>query len=170
MKRAGCDWVVIEVASHALAQHRVWGIKFEATVMTNLTPEHLDYHGTMERYAAAVVEDGWRPLSSVVESQIDLHREYGGVVPEIASRSHLEAILPMVETALKRADKTWSDIDAIGVTHGPGLSGSLLIGSLTARTLAWVYDKPIYGVNHLLGHVYANFLSSTRPSSARDYP
>lgn len=111
--------------------------------------------------AAAVVEDGKRLLSNVVASSMDLHAKYGGVIPEIAARSHIEAILPVVQQALDDAKCTWDDIDAIAVTYGAGLGGSLLIGVLTARTLAITYKKPLYGVNHVEGHVYANFITET---------
>ena len=109
--------------------------------------------------AAAVVEDGVRILSNVVVSQIDIFAEYGGVIPEVAARSHLEAVLPVVNKALSDASCSWEDIDAIAVTHAPGLLGSLLIGTLTARTLAILHDKPLYAVHHLKSHVYANWLS-----------
>lgn len=109
----------------------------------------------------AVVEDGHRLLSNTVASSMDLHARYGGVVPEIAARSHIEAILPVIHEALETADCTWGDIDGIAVTQGPGLGGSLLIGVLTARTLAIAHKKPLYGVNHVEGHVYANFLTNT---------
>lgn len=108
--------------------------------------------------AAAVVEDGVRILSNVVVSQIDIFAEYGGVIPEIAARSHLEAMMPVVNRALKDAGCTWDDINAIAVTHAPGLLGSLLIGTLTARTLAILHDKPLYAVHHLKSHIYANWL------------
>jgi len=111
--------------------------------------------------AAAVVEDGTRLLSNVVASSMDLHRIYGGVVPEIAARSHIEAITPVVKEALEQADCTWSSIDGIAVTYGAGLGGSLLIGVLTARTLALCLNKPLYAVNHVEGHIYANFLTQT---------
>ena len=110
--------------------------------------------------AAAVVEDGVRILSNVVVSQIDIFAEYGGVIPEVAARSHLEAMMPVVNKALSDAGCTWGDIDAIAVTHAPGLLGSLLIGTLTARTLAILHDKPLYAVHHLKSHVYANWLSN----------
>lgn len=113
--------------------------------------------------AAAVVEDGVKILSNVVVSQIDIFAEYGGVIPEVAARSHLEAILPVVDKALSDAKATWDDIDAIAVTHAPGLLGSLLIGTLTARTLAILHDKPLYAVHHLKSHVYANWLSGDKP-------
>ena len=108
--------------------------------------------------AAAVVEDGQKILSNVVISQIDIFAEYGGVIPEVAARSHLEVMMPVVEKALKDAKCTWDDIDAIAVTYAPGLLGSLLIGTLTARTLAILYDKPLYAVHHLKSHVYANWI------------
>lgn len=111
--------------------------------------------------AAAVVEDGERLLSNAVASSIDLHVAYGGVVPEIAARSHIEVIQPVVHQALDDADCGWDDIDGIAVTYGPGLGGSLLIGVLTARTLAIIHDKPLYPVNHVEAHVYANFLTRT---------
>ena len=108
--------------------------------------------------AASVVEDGQKILSNVVVSQIDLFAEYGGVIPEVAARSHLEVIMPVIKKALKDASCTWDDIDAIAVTHAPGLLGSLLIGTLTARTLAILHNKPLYAVHHLKSHVYANWL------------
>ncbi len=111
--------------------------------------------------AAAVVEDGHRLLSNVVASSMDLHVQYGGVVPEIAARSHIEAIMPVVNQALADADCTWEDIDGIAVTYGAGLGGSLLVGVMTARTLAIAHDKPLYAINHVEGHVYANFLTET---------
>ena len=111
--------------------------------------------------AASIVEDGHHLLSNVVASSMDLHVQYGGVVPEIAARSHIEAILPVIQQALDDAECAWDDIDGIAVTYGAGLGGSLLIGVLTARTLAVAYNKPLYGINHVEGHVYANFLTST---------
>lgn len=111
--------------------------------------------------AAAVVEDGYRLLSNTVSSSIDLHVQYGGVVPEIAARSHIEAILPVIHQALSDARCTWDDIDGIAITYGAGLGGSLLIGVMTARTLAITHKKPLYAVNHVEGHIYANFLTDT---------
>ena len=109
--------------------------------------------------AAAVVRDGREILSNVVVSQIDIFAEYGGVIPEVAARSHLEAMMPVINKALADASCTWNQIDAIAVTHAPGLLGSLLIGTLTARTLAILHDKPLYAVHHLKSHVYANWLN-----------
>jgi N6-L-threonylcarbamoyladenine synthase len=111
--------------------------------------------------AAAVVEDGSKLLSNTVASSVDLHAAYGGVVPEIAARSHIEAILPVIDEALAQARTDWNQVDAIAVTQGPGLSGSLLIGVLTARTLAIAKNKPLYAVNHVEAHVYANFITKT---------
>ena len=111
--------------------------------------------------AAAVVEDGQNLLSNVILSSMDLHAQYGGVVPEIAARSHIEAILPVIEQSLTEARCSWKDIDGIAVTYGAGLGGSLLIGVLTARTLAISHERPLYAINHVEGHVYANFLTST---------
>lgn len=110
--------------------------------------------------AAAVVRDGREILSNVVVSQIDIFAEYGGVIPEVAARSHLEAMMPVVNKALSDASCTWDDIDAIAVTHAPGLLGSLLIGTLTARTLAILHNKPLYATHHLKSHVYANWLTT----------
>jgi len=106
--------------------------------------------------AAAVIEDGTHVVSNVVISQIDIHKAYGGVVPEVAARSHIEAILPVIDQAVDN----WDEIDAIAVANRPGLLGSLLIGTLTARTLALLRHKPLYGINHLKAHVYANWLES----------
>ncbi len=111
--------------------------------------------------AAAVVENGDTLLSNEVASSMDLHAAYGGVVPEIAARSHIEAIQPVIHQALATAHCSWGDIDGIAVTYGAGLGGSLLVGVLTARTLAITKQKPLFGINHVEGHVYANFLTST---------
>lgn len=125
----------------------------------------LAIESSCDETAAAVVEDGQRLLSNVVQSQIDIHSAFGGVIPEVASRSHVEVILPVIDEALQRADCTWDGIDAIGVTYAPGLIGSLLIGVLTARTLALLKRKPLYAVHHVEGHVYANFLTAATPAS-----
>ncbi len=121
--------------------------------------------------AASVVEltdiaVGATLFSNVVASSMDLHVQYGGVVPEIAARSHIESILPVVKQALSDAECEWGDIDAIAVTYGAGLGGSLLVGVLTARTLAIAHDKPLHAVNHVEGHVYANFISGGSPALA----
>ena len=120
--------------------------------------------------AAAIVRDGQEILSNVVVSQIDIFAEYGGVIPEVAARSHLEVMMPVIEKALSDADVTWDEIDAIGVTYAPGLLGSLLVGTLTARTLAILHDKPLYAVHHLKSHVYANWLCVDNQNSVFDCP
>lgn len=118
----------------------------------------LGIESSCDETAAAVVEDGFCLLSNVVATQIDIHAEYGGVVPEIAARSHIEAINPVIEKALRDASCTWDDIDAIAVTYAPGLVGSLLVGTLAARTLAVAHNKPLYPIHHVEAHVYANFI------------
>ena len=105
--------------------------------------------------AAAVVDDGEIVLSDPIASQIDVHRKYGGVVPELASRNHVVDIVPVVETALEQANSSWSDIDAIAVTQGPGLVGALLVGLQSAQTLGYLYQKPVIPVHHLAGHLHA---------------
>ncbi len=123
--------------------------------------------------AAAVIEDGHRIRSSVVASQIELHRPYGGVFPEIASRQHVFDIVPVIERALADSGAGWDDLSALAVTRGPGLAGSLLVGVNTAKALAWARGLPIVAVNHLEGHLYSNWLDEggkiapaaiTRPS------
>jgi N6-L-threonylcarbamoyladenine synthase len=121
----------------------------------------LGIESSCDETAASVVEDGKRLLSNVVASSMDLHAKYGGVVPEIAARSHIEATVPVIEEALATAKCTWDDIDAIAVTYGAGLNGSLLIGVLAARTLAIAKKKPLYAINHVEGHLYANYLTET---------
>ena len=121
----------------------------------------LGIESSCDETAVGIVEDGKKLLANVVASSMDLHAKYGGVVPEIAARSHIEAIIPVIQQALDTAGCTWDDIDAIAVTFGAGLNGSLLIGALAARTLALVKNKPLYAVNHVEGHIYANFLTDT---------
>ncbi|OYX38667.1 tRNA (adenosine(37)-N6)-threonylcarbamoyltransferase complex transferase subunit TsaD [Candidatus Saccharibacteria bacterium 32-50-10] len=121
----------------------------------------LGIESSCDETAAAVVEDGFRLLSNCVNSQIDIHAEYGGVIPEIAARSHIEVINPVINKALTDAHCTWDDIDAIAVTYAPGLIGSLLIGTLAARTLAIQKRKPLFAIQHVEAHVYANFITET---------
>ncbi len=108
--------------------------------------------------AAAVVEDGVRILSNQIASQVEIHARYGGVVPEVASRQHILAIIPIIEQAMAEAKATWSDLEGIAVTIGPGLAGSLLVGVNVAKAIALARGLPITGVNHLEGHIYANWL------------
>ncbi|MDO4773879.1 MAG: tRNA (adenosine(37)-N6)-threonylcarbamoyltransferase complex transferase subunit TsaD [Candidatus Saccharibacteria bacterium] len=125
----------------------------------------LGIESSCDETAASVVEDGQRLLSNVVNSQIDIHAEYGGVIPEVAARSHLEVVNPVITKALSDANCTWDDIDAIAVTYAPGLIGSLLIGSLAARTLAIIHKKPLYKIHHVEAHVYANFITEQGQSA-----
>lgn len=112
--------------------------------------------------SAAVVIDGIKVASNIISSQIATHQKFGGVVPEIASRKHLENITPVVQEALDKAGKLLHELDAIAVTYGPGLVGALLVGVSTAKAMAYALDKPLIGVHHLAGHIYANFL--TKPN------
>jgi len=130
----------------------------------------LGIESSCDETAAAVVADGREILSSVVASQIDIHRKYGGVVPELASREHLRQIVPVVREALAQAGMQLADIDAIGVTHGPGLVGALLVGITYGKTLAMALAKPLVGVNHLAGHVHAVFLEAHRAGRAAKLP
>jgi len=115
----------------------------------------LGIESSCDETAAAVVRDGREILSSVIASQIDLHRPWGGVVPELASREHLAKIEPVVQQALDEARISRTDVDAIAVTQGPGLIGSLLVGVCYAKAFAWALDIPLVGINHIEGHVYS---------------
>lgn len=124
----------------------------------------LGIESSCDETSAAIVKDGRQLLSNVVNSQVDIHAEYGGVVPEVAARSHIEVINPVIRQALREANITWDEIDAIAVAYAPGLVGSLLVGVLAARTLAELHNKPLYPVHHVEGHIYANFITdSTTP-------
>ena len=118
----------------------------------------LAIESSCDETSAAVVEDGRKILSNEVLSQIDIHKRYGGVVPEIASRAHIEAISPLVRTALESANVALGDIDAIACTNRPGLIGALLVGVNFAKSLAYSLSKPLIPVNHIMGHVAANYL------------
>lgn len=121
----------------------------------------LGIESSCDETAASVVEDGHKLLSNAVATSMDIHAQYGGVVPEIAARSHIESVLPVIKQALADANCSWDDIDGIAVTYGAGLGGCLLVGVMTARSLAITHNKPLYAINHVEGHVYANFLTST---------
>ena len=118
----------------------------------------LAIESSCDETAAAVVKNGREVLSNVISSQIALHTLYGGVVPEIASRKHIEKINQVIEEALKEAEVTLDDIDAIGVTYGPGLVGALLVGVAEAKAIAYAKKKPLVGVHHIEGHVSANYI------------
>jgi N6-L-threonylcarbamoyladenine synthase len=113
--------------------------------------------------AVAVVEDGVAIRSNLLSSQHDIHGRYGGVVPELASRAHVERLNPLMEDALREAGMAWKDVDAVAVTRGPGLVGALLVGLATAKTVALALDVPLVAVNHLEGHIYANVLEHRPP-------
>ena len=130
----------------------------------------LGIESSCDETAAAVVADGREILSSVVASQIDIHRKYGGVVPELASREHLRQIVPVVREALAQAGMKLSDVDAIGVTQGPGLVGALLVGITYGKTLAQALSKPLVPVNHLEGHVHAVFLEAHKAGRTARLP
>jgi N6-L-threonylcarbamoyladenine synthase len=130
----------------------------------------LGIESSCDETAAAVVADGREILSSVVASQIDIHRKYGGVVPELASREHLRQIVPVVREALAQAGMKLDDVDAIGVTQGPGLVGALLVGITYGKTLAEALEKPLVPVNHLAGHVHAVFLEAHKAGRAPKLP
>jgi N6-L-threonylcarbamoyladenine synthase len=121
-------------------------------------PFILAVESSCDETAIALVEDGRRIHANVVASQIALHAPTGGIVPEVAARAHLRWIVPVLDEALETAGVTPRDLDAIAVTYGPGLAGSLLVGINFAKTLAWAHDKPLVAVNHLEGHVYAGWL------------
>ncbi len=113
--------------------------------------------------AAAVVEDGVKIISSEVASQIELHARYGGIVPEVASRQHMLAIIPVISKAINKAHICWHELNCIAVTRGPGLAGSLLVGTSIAKSIAAVKQLPLIGINHLEAHIYANWLSDQKP-------
>lgn len=135
-----------------------------------MTTRILGIESSCDETAAAVVADGREILSSVVASQVEIHRKYGGVVPELASREHLRDIVPVVREALAEAKLTLAEIDAIGVTRGPGLIGSLLVGLTYGKVLAMSLGKPLVAVNHLEGHVHAVLLQAHLDNREPDMP
>ncbi len=118
----------------------------------------LAIESSCDETAAAVVEDGYKVLSNVINTQIDLHKEFGGVVPEVASRKHIENISDVVDKALSDCGLSLEDIDAVAVTYGPGLVGALLVGVSTAKGLSFVSKKPLIPVHHIKGHICANYI------------
>ena len=120
----------------------------------------LGLESSCDETAAAVIKNGRTVLSNVISSQIDIHKEYGGVVPEIASRKHIERINTVIEEALKEAGVGLKDLDAIGVTYGPGLVGALLVGVAEAKAICFAADIPLVGVHHIEGHVSANYIEN----------
>src|SRR6202045_1755367 len=130
----------------------------------------LGIESSCDETAAAVVADGREILSSVVASQIEIHRKYGGGGPGVASREHLRQIVPVVREAIAQAGMELSDVDAIGVTQGPGLVGALLVGITYAKTLAQALGKPLVPVNHLEGHIHAVFLEAHQAGQSPKFP
>ena len=126
----------------------------------------LGIESSCDETAAAVVVDGKKILSNIINSQINIHSEFGGVVPELASRRHVESIIPVIKEALNAANVTLDDIEGIAVTRGPGLIGSLLAGLSVAKSIAYVKDIPLIGVHHIEGHISAIFLEEDQP----DFP
>lgn len=120
----------------------------------------LAIESSCDETAAAVVSDGRYVLSNIISSQIDIHKLYGGVVPEIASRKHIEKVIQVVDEALKEANLTMEEIDAIAVTYGPGLVGALLVGVSAAKSIAFAHNKPLIGVHHIEGHISANYIEN----------
>src|ERR1700761_4569855 len=128
----------------------------------------LAIESSCDETAAAVVQRGRHVLSSIVASQIAVHAPYGGVVPELASREHLRNIVPVVRAALRKADVSFFDLDAIAVTEGPGLAGALLVGVAYAKSLAFALGKPLIAVNHLEGHIHAVLLAQREMLDEQD--
>lgn len=120
----------------------------------------LSIESSCDETAAAVIEDGRTVLSNIISSQIEIHKQFGGVVPEVASRKHIENITDVVSQALQEADVTKDHIDAIAVTYGPGLVGALLVGINYAKGLSYAWNKPLIGVNHIEGHICANYIEN----------
>jgi len=120
--------------------------------------------------AASVVEDGQHIRSNVIASQIDIHRRYGGIFPEVASRQHILALPTVIREAMAQANADWGDLDAIAVTYGPGLAGSLLVGVNAAKGLALALDLPLIGINHLEGHLYSNWLKTDDETPVPRFP
>ena len=116
----------------------------------------LAIESSCDETSVAIIKNGYEEIATVILSQIDIHKKFGGVVPEIASRSHVENITVVIDECLQKADMKVEDMDAVAVTYGPGLAGSLLVGVEAAKTLAMIYNKPLIAVHHIAGHIYAN--------------
>ncbi len=118
----------------------------------------LAIESSCDETSVSIIKDGHEDIATVILSQMDIHKAFGGVVPEVASRHHIENITLVIEECLEKANMKMSEIDAIAITYGPGLIGSLLIGLQAAKTLSYLYDKPLIPVHHIAGHIYANNL------------
>ena len=141
--------------SNKFGTHIVLAVKGRCENMNILAIE-----SSCDETAAAVVQDGRKVLSNIISSQIEIHKLYGGVVPEIASRKHIEKVIQVVDEALKEASLTMDEIDAVAVTYGPGLVGALLVGVSAAKSIAFAYNKPLIGVHHIEGHISANYIEN----------
>lgn len=141
--------------SNQFGTHIVLAVKGRCENMNILAIE-----SSCDETAAAVVQDGRKVLSNIISSQIEIHKLYGGVVPEIASRKHIEKVIQVVDEALKEASLTIDEIDAVAVTYGPGLVGALLVGVSAAKSIAFAYNKPLIGVHHIEGHISANYIEN----------
>jgi len=130
----------------------------------------LGIESSCDETAASVVEDGERILSSVVASQLDVHAKYGGVVPELASREHLRAVVPVVREAMAQAGLAWTDLDAVGATSGPGLAGALLVGLTYAKSISFATGLPLITVNHIEGHIHAVILEAALRGTPVEFP
>lgn len=141
--------------SNQFGTHIVLAVKGRCENMNILAIE-----SSCDETAAAVVQDGRKVLSNIISSQIEIHKLYGGVVPEIASRKHIEKVIQVVDEALKEASLTMDEIDAVAVTYGPGLVGALLVGVSAAKSIAFAHNKPLIGVHHIEGHISANYIEN----------
>ena len=141
--------------SNQFGTHIVLAVKGRCENMNILAIE-----SSCDETAAAVVQDGRKVLSNIISSQIEIHKLYGGVVPEIASRKHIEKVIQVVDEALKEASLTMDEIDAVAVTYGPGLVGALLVGVSAAKAIAFAHNKPLIGVHHIEGHISANYIEN----------
>ena len=138
--------------------------------MADQTIRILGIESSCDETAAAIVEDGRHIVADFISTQIDIHKQYGGVFPEVASRQHVLAVYAVIEDVMTKAHMSYSDIDAIAVTRGPGLAGSLVVGLNAAKGLAFATGLPLIGVNHLEGHIYSSWLYSDRDEIIPDEP
>lgn len=138
--------------------------------MAQKTIRILGIESSCDETAAAIVEDGRRIVSDFISTQIDIHKQYGGVFPEVASRQHVLAVYPVIDEVMSKAHMTYSDIDAIAVTRGPGLAGSLVVGMNAAKGLSMAAGLPLIGVNHLEGHIYSSWVYSDRDETVPQEP
>ena len=168
-KKGGQQVVSVRRALHVLNSSRS-NVCVCGSDRQEKTMKILGIETSCDETAAAIVEDGRGALSNVIASQVDLHKPYGGIVPEVASREHLLKIIPVIKEAVNNAGVDLKDIDGIAVTYGPGLAGSLLVGVNVAKSLAMSLGLPLYGVNHLKGHIYAAWIMGDPPEAKAAFP